>query len=101
MRVLLALVVGLAVAAGCGVGAPAELTFSGVVVDVQGAGLAAVDRFTVRADGGESLTFEVERLDISRGKPAVHLREHLATGESVTVVYVVENGRNLALSYDH
>ena len=101
MRVLLALVVSLAVATGCDAAAPAELTFSGVVVDVQGEGLADVDRFTVRADAGESLTFEVDRLDINRGKPAVHLREHLATGESVTVVYLVENGRNLALSYDH
>ena len=81
--------------------APGELTFSGVVVDVAGEGIASVDRFTLRADDGEARTFEVGRLDVTRGKPAVHLREHLASGEPITVVYVVEDGRNLALAYDH
>jgi glucose/arabinose dehydrogenase len=77
-------------AAGCQ-SAPAPLTTSGIVVDVAGAGLAQVIGFSLRTAGGEVLSFEVDSLSLAGGgKPAPHLREHMASGSPITVEYRVE-----------
>ena len=73
---------------------------TGVVISVEGEGPASVQRFTVRANDGRAIVFELERLDVTAGKPAAHLREHLVSGEPVTIAYTIENGRHIALSYD-
>jgi hypothetical protein len=71
-----------------------------VVISAEGANAAEVDRFTLRADDGRQLAFTVERLDVSGGGlPAPHLREHLVSGDPITVSYRVENGVNIALRY--
>lgn len=93
----MAAVVVWAVLAGC---VPATRTSIGIVVAVDGSGPASVDSVTVRQYDGLVLQFDVERLDVSNGLPAAHLREHLATGVPIVVEYVVENGRNVALRYN-
>ncbi|MDP8903701.1 MAG: hypothetical protein M3N29_00020 [Chloroflexota bacterium] len=70
------------------------------MTNVESSGPASVDRFTVRAASGEEITFEVGRLDVAGGKPAAHLSDHLRSGEPITVDYVVENGRNVAVRYE-
>ncbi|HVM31095.1 MAG TPA: hypothetical protein VM305_10065 [Candidatus Limnocylindrales bacterium] len=72
----------------------------GVVVAVDGPDLARVDNFTLRTDDGRTLAFEVEVLALTDGgKPAPHLREHLASGEPVEVEYRDAGGRLLAVRY--
>ena len=51
-------------------------------------------------DDGTTLQLNVERLDINNGLPAVHLREHLATGIPIVLEYVVEGERKVALRYN-
>jgi hypothetical protein len=49
---------------------------------------------------GVVLDFVVETLDLSNGGlPAPHLREHLVSGEPITVTYRIEDGTNIALRY--
>ena len=44
--------------------------------------------------------FQVGTLDLSRGGlPAPHLREHLVSGEPITVEYRVEDGEKVATRY--
>lgn len=103
MRLIGAVLVVVCIVAGvaaCAADAPSALTFRGVVTSVEGTGPVTVDRFTVRADDGRTLTFSAERLDATTGKPPGHLREHMTSGEAVAVEYVVEDGRNIALSYE-
>lgn len=60
----------------------------GIVLDVRGPDLARVASFVLRTADGQQLTFEVEALALDRsGKPAPHLREHLASGEPIEVDY--------------
>lgn len=84
-------------AAGCG---PAERSLIGIVVAVEGTGPASVDTVTVRSNDGEQLTLAIERLDLSNGLPAAHLREHLASGAPIVAEYIVEGGRNVLLRYN-
>jgi hypothetical protein len=73
---------------------------TGVVLAVEGSGPAAVEQFTLRTPDGQVLTFQIERLDVSRGgKPAAHLREHQLDGQPIEVEYKLENGRHVALRY--
>jgi hypothetical protein len=76
------------------------LRAQGVVVAVDGAELARVNGFSLRRPGGETLRFEVQALALSDGgKPAPHLREHMASGEPIEVEYRVEDGRLVAIRY--
>ena len=59
-----------------------------------------MDRFSLRTDDGEVLGFQVGTLDLSRGGlPAPHLREHLVSGEPITVEYRSEGGERVATRY--
>jgi hypothetical protein len=60
-----------------------------------------VDRFSINTPAGTVLNFIVETLDVSDGGlPAPHLRDHLISGEPITVTYTInEEGQNLALRY--
>jgi hypothetical protein len=71
------------------------------VIDVDGPDAATVDRFSLNTYTGVVLDFVVDRLDVSNGGlPAPHLREHLVTGEPITVTYYIdEQGTNHALRY--
>jgi hypothetical protein len=63
-------------------------TATGVVISADGPSAAEVDRFTLRTNDGRVIDFDVGRLDVSNGGlPAPHLREHLLTGEPITVYY--------------
>ena len=85
----------LALAVACG---SPTTTATGLVVDVQSRSLAEVERFTLRTNEGVLLQFRVGRLEAGPGTfPAVHLREHLATGEPVAVAYRDEEGARVAV----
>lgn len=59
-----------------------------MVIAADGPNAAEVDRITLRADDGRTLELIVGRLDLSSGGlNAAHLREHLLTGEPITVFY--------------
>ena len=59
-----------------------------------------MDRFTLRTEDGRQLVFNVGTLDLSNGGlPAPHLREHLVSGDPITVEYRVEGGQNIAIRY--
>ena len=59
-----------------------------------------MDRFSLRTDVGEVLVFQVGTLDLSRGGlPAPHLREHLVSGEPITVEYRTDAGEKVATRY--
>jgi hypothetical protein len=75
-------------------------TAIGIVVAVDSTSIGSVDQAAIRESDGTVLQFNVERLDINNGLPAVHLREHLASGVPVVVEYVVEGGENVALRYN-
>ena len=70
------------------------------MIDVDGPDVATVDRFLLNTYTGVVLDFVVETLDLSNGGlPAPHLREHLVSGEPITVTYRIEDGTNIALRY--
>jgi len=69
-------------------------------VAVDSTSIGSVDQAAIRQSDGTVLQFNVERLDVNNGLPAVHLREHLASGIPVVMEYIVENGENVALRYN-
>lgn len=69
------------------------------MIAVDGATAGSVDRFTLRADDGQTIVFEVGRLDVTNGLPAAHLREHLVSGEPIAVDYALDDGQFVALRY--
>lgn len=59
-----------------------------MVIAADGPNSAEVDRFTLRTADGQMLQFTVGRLDLSNGGlPSAHLREHMLSGEPITVYY--------------
>jgi hypothetical protein len=71
-----------------------------VVLSADGPSAAQVDRFTLRTADGRQLVFRVGTLDVANGGlPAPHLREHLVSGDPISVQYRVENGQNVAIRY--
>jgi len=63
-------------------------TATGVVISADGPDTAQVDRFSLRTNAGQVLQFTVGRLDLANGGlPAPHIREHLVSGEPITVFY--------------
>jgi hypothetical protein len=77
------------------------LQATGVVIDVDGPDAATVDAFQLNTDEGLVLQFVVETLDVTNGGlPAPHLRDHLVSGEPITVTYSINGeGQNVALRY--
>ncbi|HUP83237.1 MAG TPA: PQQ-dependent sugar dehydrogenase [Candidatus Limnocylindria bacterium] len=71
-----------------------------MVITADGPSAAEVSSFSMRQPDGVVLDFRVERLDLSNGGlPSAHLREHLTSGEPITVYYHVANGENVADRY--
>lgn len=70
------------------------------MIAADGPSAAQVDRFTVRTDDGEVIEFVVGTLEMTNGGLlAAHLREHLVSGEPITVDYRLEDGQNVAIRY--
>ena len=70
-------------------------------MSVDGPSLAEVERFDLHlADTTTVVKFVVGALDLSDGGlPAPHLRDHLVSGEPITVDYEVRNSAFVALRY--
>ena len=65
---------------------PTEVT--GIVISADGPDAANVERFSLRTSDGQVREFTVGRLDLNNGGlPAPHLREHLLSGEPITVYH--------------
>lgn len=78
----------------------AQSVARGVVIAADGPSAAQVDTFSLRQADGVVLQFRVVRLDLSNGGlPSAHLREHLASGEPISVTYHIESGTNFADRY--
>jgi len=72
----------------------------GIVIDVTSADLGRIEGFVLRTNDGRSLTFSVAALALDRGgKPAPHLREHMASGEPIEVDFRADGDRLLAVRY--
>lgn len=99
----LALVVALSAVAACSASAPAPspgLSATGVIISADGPTAAQVDTFTMRTVDGRQLVFSVGTLDVANGGlPAPHIREHLVSGDPITVEYRVQGSQNIALRY--
>ena len=67
---------------------------------VNSTSIGNVEQAAIRQSDGTVLQFNVERLDVNNGLPAVHLREHVASGIPVVMEYIVEGGQNVALRYN-
>jgi hypothetical protein len=62
-----------------------------VVISADGPDAASVTRFSLRTNDGQILDLKVGRLDLNNGGlPAPHLREHLVSGEPITVYYYAD-----------
>jgi len=87
--VVLILIVSLTAALAAGAcNAPTIMRATGVVIAVDGPTAARVDRFVLRTDDGQLLEFTLGPLSLDGGGlPAPHLREHLVSGERVTVYH--------------
>jgi hypothetical protein len=71
-----------------------------VVISADGPNASQVERFSLRTNDGQTLAFRVGTLDLAGGGlPAAHLREHLVSGEPITVTYARQDGDNVALHY--
>jgi hypothetical protein len=86
-----------ALVAGC---IEPEMTVVGIVIGVDSPSIGSVTGVTLRTSDGMVEHFDVSRLDPHNGLPAVHLREHLASGVPIVLEYVVENGNNVGLRYN-
>ena len=77
------------------------LTARGVLLDVVSPGIQQVDSFTLRTDAGQLLTF-VAAPDFNAGATHAmtpgHMRQHMALGDPVTVIFRDDNGVLIALS---
>lgn len=81
-------------ATGCSTG---DRAVSGLVIDIEPAGPARIAGFTLRTETGQTMAFTIGDLDISSGGfDALHLTQHLATGQPIAVSYAVEDGVNVA-----
>ena len=75
-------------------------TATGVVISADGPDATRVDRFSLRTNDGHVLMFQVGTLDVANGGlPAPHLREHLVSGDPITVTYNVAGTDNVAIRY--
>jgi glucose/arabinose dehydrogenase len=71
-----------------------------VVIAADGPTAAEVDTFSLRTSQGQVLEFRVDRLDLANGGlPSAHLREHMQSGEPITISYHLESGANVADRY--
>jgi hypothetical protein len=92
-------------AAGCSApAAPSQAKTQmarGVLLDVVSPSIQQVDRFTLRTDDGQLLSF-VAAPDFNAGATHVmtpgHMRQHMALADPVTVTYRDDNGTLVALS---
>ena len=77
------------------------LTARGVLLDVVSPGIQQVDRFTLRTDDGQLMSF-VAAPDFNAGATHAmtpgHMRQHMALGDPVLVTYREDNGTLDALS---
>jgi hypothetical protein len=78
-------------------GAPVSTSVDGVVVAVDGSGLADIRGFTLRRPGGETLEFLLGELENGDAFPPGHLSEHQATAQPVTVFYRMEGSERFAV----
>jgi hypothetical protein len=76
-------------------------TARGVLVDVESQGIQRIDRFTLRTDDGQELTF-IPASDFNVGTTHAmtpgHMRQHMSLAEPVQVTYREESGQLVALS---
>jgi hypothetical protein len=97
------LLVGLLVVSACASppAAPPSHTIRGVLVDVESRGLQQLDRFSIRTDSGEELTFtpapNFNQGELHAMTPG-HMRQHMALADPVTVTYRDDGGHLVALS---
>jgi hypothetical protein len=100
----LVLVVGLAtlVATACaGDDSASEVSVSGVVTEVTG-DLSVVSSFVVLDGDGDSHLFYPEQGLLFLGGPLAHLRDHVLSGERVTVIFEeTSDGRLIAVLVEH
>ncbi len=76
-------------------------TARGVLLDVVSPGIQQVDRFSLRTDDGQLLTFVADpRFNASAAHPMTpgHMRQHMALADPVVVTYRTENNVLVALS---
>lgn len=64
----------------------------GVLLDIDSAGLADVDGFTLRLRDGREVAFRVGTIENGNEFPVGHLAEHLATSAPVRVFFRTEGG---------
>ena len=72
------------------------------MIAADGPDVSRVDGFRLRDSDGVVLEFVVGVLDVSSGGlPAPHLREHLVSGEPITVTYETRpaDGERVAIRY--
>jgi len=75
--------------------APQPVATSGVVIAVEGT-LQGIDSFTVLLEDGTELTLIPEPDLLFDGGPLSHLRDHLASGSPVGIVYIDVDGTAVA-----
>ncbi len=96
------LVLAAGLVASCG--SDGERSVVGVIIDVQATSLTEIDSFTLRANEGRMLVFQVASdaaQDLREGFFPGHLRTHALAAEQVTVFYREENGRLRAFRLQH
>ena len=100
----LTMVVGLVavVAAACaGDAVGSEMSISGVVTEMTG-DLSVVQSFVVLDSDGDSHLFSPEEGLLFLGGPLSHLRDHVLSGERVTVTFEeTSDGRLIAVLIEH
>ncbi len=98
---VLALLVGCSQAPGIGPLRMQTLTVRGVLLEVVSPSIQQVDRFTLRTDAGQLLSF-VTAPDFNAGATHAmtpgHMRQHMALADPVTIIYRDDNGTLVALS---
>ncbi len=81
-------------------GPPVSTSVDGVIVAVDGSGLADIRGFTLRRPGGETLEFVLGELENGDEFPPGHLAEHQATAQPVVVYYRMEGNERFAVRID-
>lgn len=81
--------------------APPTRTVHGVLLSVESPSIQRVERFTLRTDDGQELSFTTTADFNSGASHAMtpgHMRQHMALADGVTITYREEGGQLIALN---
>jgi hypothetical protein len=94
-------VLAVAVLGGCSAPPAPTKTAHGVLLEVESPSIQRIERFTLRTDDGQEVTFSAApdfNANASHAMTPGHMRQHMALADPVEVTYRDDNGALVAVT---